>query len=325
MILIVFPFSEDIGIKVVKASLERQAAFFDKLTIGKVKSEKARANKITSKCKKLLQSGKRVDTIILLRSKLSNSEKISVFYVPRELNSNLTHFIEDQKLSRARFKPEFAELNKTEFPFSLKNLGTFSQFVLLVEFSFNKNNPLDYNLRKYRRKMSSPSLLTAVRYLKYLFKDLEKHSKRKAAAFSRKRTKEISETSSALEELEKQLIAEKKKIDLEQDKTIKPHLENQWRRSGEDNLFALFRQIVLPKLKEKSNYSITLEETQDAAGRNISIKIPGRAVADVFLSGTGALEILKRSPVEKISLITFYEKLCKGDLSNKWGEKFGIK
>ena len=325
MILIVFPFPEDAGIKVVKAALERQKGFFTQLTIGKVKSERARAEKIVSKCKKVIQSGKRIDAIVLIRSALSSSEKLKLSHVPRELSESLKEFAEEQKASRARFKPEIIELNKTEFPIQLKNLGTFSQQTLLLEFSFNKGRPDDYDLRKYRRKKSSQEILTALKYLKNLLKDLEGHTKKKAAAVSRKRSKEISEQTSSLEGLEKFLIAEKKKIDAEQDKAKREQLLAEWRKNGENKLFSLFKEIVWPKLAEKSTYSLAIEETSDAAGRNLSIKIPGRAVADVFLSGTGALEILKRSPVEKISLINFYEKLCKGELPNKWREKFGIK
>ncbi len=325
MILIIFPFPDDAGIKVVKASLERQKEFFEQLTIAKVKNEKARAEKILAKCKKLTQKGKRVDTVIVLRSSLSNKEQIKVSFVPRDLNENLAQFIEEQKISRAKFKPEFEELNKADFPLQLKALGTFSPFVLLLEFSFNKNKPDDFDLRKFRRKKSSPELLTAIKYLKNLLKDLEEHARKKAAAVSRKRSKEVSEKSGSLEELAKQLIAERKKIDAEPDKTKKAQLDIDWRKNGEEKLFSLFHEIIWPKITEKSPYTLELGETTDAAGRSLLIKMPGRIIADVFLSGTGALQILKRSGAEQMSLIDFYEKLCKSELPIKWKEKFGIR
>ncbi len=325
MILIVFPFPEDVGIKVVKASLERQKDFFDQLTIGKVKNEKARAEKILAKCKKLTQKGKRVDAIVILRSSLLGSEQTKLSYVPRDLNEHLAQFIEEQKLSRAKFKPEFSELSKTDFPIQLKTLGNFSPFVVLLEFSFNKAKLGDYDLRKFRRKKSSPELLMALKYLKAFLKNLEEHSRKKAAAVSRKRSKEVSEKSGSLEDLAKQLIAERKKIDAEQDKTKKAQLDAEWRKNGEEKLFSLFREIIWQKITEKSPYTLELGETTDAAGRSLLIKMPGRIIADVFLSGTGALQILKRSGAEQMSLTDFYEKICKGELPIKWKEKFGIK
>ena len=325
MILIIFPFPEDVGIKVIKAALERQKEFFEQLTIGKVKNEKVRADKILAKCKKLTQKGKRVDAILLIRSSLSNSEQLKLIYPARNLNEHLVQFLDEQKTSRAKFKPELIEVNKTDFPFQLKNLATFSQFAILLEFSFNKNKPDDFDLRKFRRKKSSPEFLNALKYFKNLLKDFEEHSRKKAASVSRKRSKEVSEKSNSLEELLKQLIKDRKIIEAEPDKNKKAQLDVDWRKNGSEKLFALFKEIVWPKLTEKSPYTLELGETIDAAGRSLLIKMPGRIIADIFLSGTGALQILKRSGAEQMSLIDFYEKLCKSELPIKWKDKFGIK
>lgn len=326
MILITFPFAEDAGIKVIKAALERQKDFFVHLQLGKVKNEKARLEKIFLKCKKLSQKGGRIDAVVLIRSSLSDFCKLKTSFAQKGLSESLKQFFEEQKNSRSKLKPEFLELNKTDFPFQLKNLQNFSGLAFLIEISFIKSNPLDYDLRKFRKKKSSESLLLAIKNLKKFLKDLEAHCRKKAASASRKRSKEISELTSSLEGLEKHLITERKKLELEQDKVKRPQLETDWRKNGEDRLFRLFMEIVWPKLTEKSAYTLSHAETTDAAGRNLSIKMPpSRAIADVFLSGTGALEILKRSPVEKMPLISFYEKLCKGELPDKWREKFGVK
>ena len=90
-------------------------------------------------------------------------------------------------------------------------------------------------------------------------------------------------------------------------------------------MISKFREIVWPKLIEKSPYTLEQDDNEDAAGRSLLIRTSGRILADVFLSGTGEFEIMMRSPMEKMSLITFYEKLCKNDLNPKWKEKFGIR
>ncbi len=324
MILIVFPNQEDKGIKIVKESLKRTEGFFEQLQVGKAKNEKARADKTVAKCKKLSRSGKRIDAIFLIRSNLDKS-RLKLVVSPKALSDSLTEFIEDQKTSKAKIKPELSEVNKTEFPFPLKNLGTFSENVLLLEFSFNKNNPLDIDMRKFRKKQVSEELQTHLKYLKNLLKDLEEHCKKKAASVSRKRSKEISEVSDALSVLEKQLTISRKPIDAEQDRVKKEQALAEWRKNGADQMISKFKEIVWPKLVEKSPYTLEEDENIDAAGRSLLIRTSGRILADVFLSGTGDFEIMMRSPMQKMSLITFYEKLCKNDLPQQWKEKFGIK
>ena len=324
MILIVFPNPEDKGIKVVKESLKRTEGFFEQLQIGKVKNEKARLDKISAKCKKLSRSGKRVDCVLLTRSTLGSS-KLKLTFSPKALSDSLAEFIEYQKLSKAKIKPELSELNKTEFPFPLKNLGTFSENVLLLEFGFNKNNLLDIDMRKFQKKQVSEELQTHLKYLKNLLKDLEEHCKRKAASVSRKRSKEISEVSDALSVLEKQLTLSRKPIDAEQDRTKKEQSLVEWRKNGADQMISKFKEIVWPKLAEKSPFTLEEDENIDAAGRSLLIRTSGRILADVFLSGTGEFEIMMRSPMQKMSLITFYEKLCRNDLPPQWKEKFGIR
>lgn len=325
MIVIAFSHQEDTGIRVVKASLERLKPFFEQFQIGKVHNEKVRAEKIFARCKKLSQNGNRIDAIVFVRSSLASAEQIRLSFVPRELSDNLKKFIEGLKASRAQSKPELIELNKAEFPIQLKTLGNFSPLALLLEFSFNRSNPFDYDLRKFRKKKSSESLLKMIKNLKKFLGDLEDHCKKKAAAVSRARSREVSELSGSLEGLEKQLITSRKALEAEQDKAKKEQALADWRKSGEDGLFELVKSVVWPKLTEKSPYALSLEETTDAAGRNLSIKATGRTLADIFLSGTGDFEILKRSPMEKMSLITFYEKLSKGELPEKWKDKFGVK